>query len=248
MPVEVNNLKIFSLRPRRREHRSDYASAFLFALLKSSLITALQLFLYATPVTLQAAITFSDARTRAPIASMSQTGSETRNDSRNDGGHNTLNQTRLLEPDQQLLLLLDATAKIELNPSIESGLNSGVPLYFNATIEINKARRWWPDATLHKQVRRFSLVYYELTRHYRVSWLDESRSRNFRSLLDALESIGTLRSLPLQLDEALQPGQTYRARVNLALDQNALPLALRPVAFVNSSWRLESEEYRWQIN
>ncbi len=192
------------------------------------------LVLFAIPASLQAAITFSDARTRTPIQSEAEPGELQTGEKAS--GENT----------QQLLL--DATASIELNQSIESGLSSGVPLYFNATIEITKANRWWPDTTLHKQVRRYSLVYYELTRHYRVSWLDESRSRNFRSLLDALESIGTMRGLPLQLDQALQADQIYRARVQLTLDQNALPLALRPVAFVNSGWRLKSEEYQWQIN
>ena len=123
-----------------------------------------------------------------------------------------------------------------------------MPLYFNATIEISKANRWWLDTVLHKQVHRYSLVYYELTRHYRVSWLDESRSRNFRSLLDALDSIGTVRSLPLDIVKPLQKNETYQASLSLSLDQNALPLALRPLAFVNSGWRLESEEYQWQLN
>ena len=155
-------------------------------------------------------------------------------------------EAQLIANGQQLLL--DATASIELNPSIESGLSSGVPLYFNATIEISQANRWWLDTTLHKQVYRYSLVYYELTRHYRVSWLDESRSRNFRSLLDALDSIGTVRRLPLNLVEPLDGNETYQASLRLSLDQNALPLALRPLVFVNSGWRLESEEYQWQLN
>lgn len=195
---------------------------------------------FVVPASLHAAITFSEARTRTPDQTLNQSGTLIQSGTESDS------DSGLSKTTQQLIL--DATASIELNPSIESGLSSGVPLYFNATIEISRSNRWWPDTTLHKQVRRYSLVYYVLTRHYRVSWLDESRSRNFRSLLDALESIGMMRDLPLQLDEALQPGETYRARVNLALDQNALPLALRPVAFVNSAWRLESEEFQWQIN
>lgn len=155
-------------------------------------------------------------------------------------------QARLVEREQQLLL--DASANIELNPSIESGLASGVPLYFNAILEIKQSNPFWLDTTVHKQVYRYSLVYYELTRHYRVSWLDEARSRNFRSLLDALASIGSVRRLPVLATQELSESQTYHATLRLALDQNALPLALRPLAFVNSGWRLKSEEYQWQIN
>jgi len=46
----------------------------------------------------------------------------------------------------------------------------------------------------------------------------------------------------------LTNGQKYLARLQLSLDQKSLPLALQPVAFVSSAWRLQSEEYRWQIN
>ncbi len=155
-------------------------------------------------------------------------------------------QARLVEGEQKLLL--DATASIELNSSIESGLSSGVPLYFNATFEIKKSNPWWLDETIYKQEYRYSLVYYELTRHYRVSWLNESRSRNFRSLLDALASIGTVKRMPVLAAHELSEQYAYQASLRLTLDQNALPLALRPLAFVNSGWRLKSEEYQWQIN
>lgn len=155
-------------------------------------------------------------------------------------------QAKLVQREQQLLL--DASASIELNSSIESGLSSGVPLYFNAILEIKKSKAWWPDSTVYRKVYRYSLVYYELTRHYRVSWLDESRSKNFRSLLDALASIGTVRNMPILDSQELPEGHDYHASLRLALDQNALPLALRPLAFVNSGWRLKSEEYQWQIN
>ena len=155
-------------------------------------------------------------------------------------------QARLVQREEQLLLI--ASANIELNSSIESGLSSGVPLYFNAILKVKKSNAWWPDKTVYKKVYRYSLVYYELTRHYRVSWLDESRSKNFRSLLDALASIGTVRSMPTLAPQDLLEGHKYHASLRLALDQNALPLALRPLAFVNSGWRLKSEEYQWQIN
>lgn len=145
-------------------------------------------------------------------------------------------------------LHLDADGSIELNQSIETGLASGVPLFFNTTFTIEKINPWWFDTVVHSQVFRYSLVYYELTRHYRVSWLHESRSRNFRSLIDALDSIATLRNMPLEISNEVVNDKPYQATLRLALDQNALPLALRPVAFVNSAWRLRTEEYRWQIN
>lgn len=145
-------------------------------------------------------------------------------------------------------ILLDATAVIELNRSIETGLESGVPLFFNATFTIKKKNPWWFDSSVYEKVYRCSLTYYELTRHYRVSWAHETGVRNFRSLLDALDWIGSFRRLSLELDDDLQPDVDYIASIELELDQNALPLPLRPIGFVNSGWRLHSEAYQWQIN
>jgi len=145
-------------------------------------------------------------------------------------------------------VLLDATAVIELNRSIESGLESGVPLFFNATVTLKKKNPWWFDSRVYQKVYRCSLTYYELTRHYRVSWAHESGVKNFRSLLDALDSIGSFNRLALDLDAELEQDVPYVASIELALDQNALPLPLRPIGFVNADWRLKSEEYQWQIN
>ena len=144
--------------------------------------------------------------------------------------------------------VLSANAVIELNQVIENGLYSGVPLFFNATLKITRTARWWLDRTVFSQTARFSLVYYELTRHYRVTGTGQMESRNFRSLLDALDYIGTLRNLPVQLSDTLRDEHSYIASLNLTLDEKSLPLALQPFVFVGSAWRLHSEDYSWPIN
>lgn len=144
--------------------------------------------------------------------------------------------------------VLSANAVIELNPTIERGLASGVPLYFNAKLEISHPNRWWIDTTVYSQSSRYSLVYYELTRHYRVTAIGQAESRNFRSLLDALDYLGELRNVPVHLTDALREDRSYMAILNLTLDQKSLPLALQPFVFVGSAWRLQSEDYSWQID
>ena len=143
---------------------------------------------------------------------------------------------------------LTADAAIELDDAVERGLASGVPIYFNAELEIHQIRKWWFDKRVHKSIIRFSLVYYELTRHYRVTMPGDARANNFRSLLDALEFIGSLRRMPIETDSQLVDGGNYSASIELLLDQNSLPLALRPVAFLSSAWRVESEAFHWLIN
>lgn len=143
---------------------------------------------------------------------------------------------------------LTADAIVQLNPTIEQGLANGVPLHFTVQLDIHQPKRWWFDKRILTSIEHYSLVYYELTRHYRVSSRSRERSRNFRSLLDALDYLGSVRELPVVSPRNLTDGQKYLARLQLSLDQKSLPLALQPVAFVSSAWRLQSEEYRWQIN
>ncbi|MBX2824144.1 MAG: DUF4390 domain-containing protein [Gammaproteobacteria bacterium] len=157
---------------------------------------------------------------------------------------------------QQDGFLLRADSDIELNATIERGLQSGVPLYFNVDVDLFQQRRFWWDRHILEVRRRYSLVYYELTRHYRISALGLDQTRNFRSLLDALDYLGTIRDLPIGSTQEhlldgrlpLQPQLHYRAALNIALDVGALPLALRPQALVSSAWRLRSEEYHWRVD
>jgi len=152
--------------------------------------------------------------------------------------------------------LLRADSAIELNATIERGLRSGVPLYFNIDFGLYQHRRFWWDKRILEIRRRYSLVYYELTRHYRISTVGLEQARNFRSLLDALDYLGTIRDLPLraqpeQTFEGLLPLKSelrYRAELDIELDVDALPLALRPQVLVSSAWRLRSEEYHWRVD
>lgn len=148
--------------------------------------------------------------------------------------------------DQQYFL--DAQASLELNRTIERGVQSGVPIFFNADARVMQVRPFFWDKKIGEFRRRFSLVYYELTRHYRVSAVGEEFTRNFRSLLDALEYIGTIRELPIVRAEELDDNLNYRGEITLALDVSALPLLLTPQTLVSSVWRLRSDEFEWQIN
>ncbi len=153
--------------------------------------------------------------------------------------------------------VISANAIIELNSTIERGLKSGVPLEFVVDVKIIQPSRWWFDKTLVSAQRRYSLTYYELTRHYRVSVIDEDITVNFRSLLTALEYMGDIAGI--QIDDNSNtsdhpPAEHWRSMadaqgaIRVFLDTASLPLPLRPQLLVSDSWRLHSEEYRWAIN
>ncbi len=152
----------------------------------------------------------------------------------------SVEQVRLTEIDTQWRL--NVLLNIELSRVIRRGLDSGVPLQFILNVQIKRPNKFWPDKTLLEIEQRFSLTYYELTRHYRLHAFESKKSRNFRSLLPALEALGQVPAITLKL-----PDQSpLVGRLTMKLDENALPLPLK--SLFSSTWRLASEEFFWPIN
>lgn len=154
-------------------------------------------------------------------------------------------------------LYLDAEALIELPAEIQSGLDSGVPLDFILTLKFYVPRKFWFDRVLVNYEQRFSLTYYELTRHYRVRAIKTGTSKNYRSLSAALHGMGVFRQLPLithrsevfLVDDKIvfnESASSIMAALDFRLDTGRLPLPLQPL--ILSSWRLASEEYTWVVN
>ncbi len=156
-------------------------------------------------------------------------------------------QSALLELDGPVGMLR-ADFEILLPPEIRKGLNSGVPLEFVVELRLLRPRGALPAATLAKFQRRYSLIYYELTRHYRVRALDTDVSRNYRSLSPALDALGELRDVMIPISKELNEDLKLasQASLNIKLNTTALPLPLQPV--FSSTWRLSSKDYKWQIN
>jgi len=162
-----------------------------------------------------------------------------------DDGEITINSASIAF--DGLVASLDIDADIALPREIRAGLNSGVPLEFIVQMRFSKPRGWLPAATLAKFERRYSLIYYELTRHYRVRALDTDISRNFRSLFPALEELGDLRDVMLTLtpEQSRKLEEAQHASVQIKLNSAALPLPLQPV--FTSTWRLSSKDYSWPL-
>ncbi len=197
-----------------------------------------------------------------------------------DDGHVTIDEARLTRVNAGWQL--DARAEIRLSSVMRAGLDSGVPLEFVVDIALREPRDWWFDRTVFLFERRYTLNYYELTRHYRLQSSptemikgepggrelraeagETADNRNFRSLLVALDAMGTLRGIALPAARPTRPGER-RAKgaggksaqgqptgpligeLAIRLDDSALPLPLQPV--FSSTWRLASEEYVWPVN
>lgn len=161
-----------------------------------------------------------------------------------------LNNVSLATYSSQLHLQIDA--RVRLPPTVQAGLDSGVPLTFILRLKLKRPQPVWFDSTVLDVQRRFTLTYYELTRHYRVDAQESGISRNFRSLSSALTGLGEMVSISVDLDlqqrQAVFEAQTGNALYGslvMRLSKSALPLPLQPI--IRSSWTLVSEEYRWPL-
>lgn len=145
------------------------------------------------------------------------------------------------------LLLLDAVADVSLPANMQAGLDNGLPLTFIMNMRLLRPGYLWSKKTVAHVQQRYTLTYYELTRHYRVYSVNSDASRNYRSLSAALNGLGEFNDVVLfknaQQKSLFEPGLI--GSIQLLLDTTALPLPLQPL--LRSSWNLASEEYRWPV-
>jgi len=145
----------------------------------------------------------------------------------------------------------DYRASIDLPSDIRLGLESGVPLQFIVSLRVKKPVKFWRDETLLFAEHRIRLVYYELTRHYRIQIIGTDRGVNKRSLLSALDELGTLEMMDVtksvqNAGTLTDSTQSRIATLSIELDQRALPLPLQPL--FSSDWRLASKEHIWRLS
>lgn len=134
-------------------------------------------------------------------------------------------------------------AHLEWHPdaSVLAALDNGIALDFIVSLRAQGAAflGWRP--TLGSQQRHLQLRYYPLSRQYQ--WRDleagETRSYAARALL-----IAALEDLRLPVLDFNASG-AQRFVLDITLDRNALPGALRLPALLRPAWRLSSGDYAW---
>jgi hypothetical protein len=131
-------------------------------------------------------------------------------------------------------------------PALEA-LENGVPLTLAMRLKVKRYRGWWMDATVYSEKRKFIVRYHPLAKSYQILQETSGVPQNFASrsaLLAAMGEIRGWRALPVT---SLEPGEEYWAFFSVNLDIEALPLPLRPIAYVSPSWYLGSPWFQWPV-
>lgn len=143
--------------------------------------------------------------------------------------------------------VLDAVADIRLTPAVRRALDNGVTLTFAWEVEISRARNWLPDATTAALTQRYAVEYHALSLQYIVTNRNTGERRSFTRRRIALDFIGTLIGLPLVDAPMIDDPAIHTGHVRLKLEQDSLPLPLRPQALFNPAWYLRSDWKTWSF-
>ncbi len=141
---------------------------------------------------------------------------------------------------------LDAQFVVNLSSGALEALENGVPLVFDLQVQVVKTHPWFWDVVDIERNQNRQIQYHALSRSYLVKDLDAGTQGNFRRLKDALQAAGAIKDL-LLADQQLEQGRGYKIRVRGSLDIESLPTPVRLLAYVSSSWDMDSEWYTWPL-
>jgi hypothetical protein len=151
-----------------------------------------------------------------------------------------------LKPDKaENSLSLDADIDYRFSEPAIDALRNGVSLTLVLHLNIQRERDAWWNEDLLDEKQAYRIRYHALSKQYQILDGDDEAPRNFTSLNALLEAMGMVRGLPITQAVVLVPGERYRARLSVRLDIEALPLPLRPVAYLTPAWYLNSVAYSW---
>jgi hypothetical protein len=148
---------------------------------------------------------------------------------------------------EDAVYFLHARINYPLSKQALEALQSGVELNFQLRIEVNRVRRYIPDANVATLLQRYQLRFNALVNRYVVRNLNSGGQQSFASLDAALSFLGRVSDLPI-LDKALlDPDRKYILKLQAELDVRRLPAPIQLLAFWLDDWRLTSAWYTWPL-
>lgn len=146
---------------------------------------------------------------------------------------------------QNGIYVIDADVQYTLNKELLRALNAGVPLTFDIRAAFTHERKYLWDRTVANVVQRMRLEYHALSKQYLVSNLSTQTQQSFPTLDDALRKLGDVHGMAIIEKRYLEPAKSYKAKIHVSLEIEALPPPMRPLAYLSLDWRFRSNWYKW---
>lgn len=142
---------------------------------------------------------------------------------------------------------LDAQLQYHFSETALDALENGVPLTVGIEIQVHRRGAWlWESPPTHLVIKRV-IRYQTLSELYQVTDFGSDARSRFATRDAAISALGNLRGVQLLVAADDKPREAYEVRLRAQLDIDALPLPLRPLAYLRSAWNLDSGWYRWPL-
>jgi hypothetical protein len=148
---------------------------------------------------------------------------------------------------QEQTYLLDVQVDYGFSETALEALDNGVPLTLEMQVQVRRKGAWIWESNLVERRQLYTIRYRSLPELYQVARLPEGPKQSFVTRAAAISALGEIHDLPLLDKSRLDPDESYLVRVQVSLDVEALPLPLRPVAYLKPSWDLSSGWSRWPL-
>lgn len=142
--------------------------------------------------------------------------------------------------------LLSADIDYQLSGKALQALQNGVPLFWDIKLRLQQPREFIWAKNLAEAVIRYRLQYHALLNLYRVKNESTGNVDNVSTLSAALNLMSTLRNFHI-LDHATVTPTNVEVALKVEFDREALPLPLRPMAYLSQQWDLSSEWSLWSL-
>jgi hypothetical protein len=143
--------------------------------------------------------------------------------------------------------LLSADIVYQLSEEAKDALQNGVPLFWDIQVKMLQHRNVLWNKTLADLAIRYRIQYHALLNMYRVRNEDLGEIYNFSTLSAALDLMSAVRDFPVIEKSELVPEKQYLCAVKVNFDREALPLPLRPIAYIDPQWYLSSDWTLWPL-
>ena len=145
------------------------------------------------------------------------------------------------------LILLDAEIIYDLNDTVSEALENGVPLTFETHVQMRRGKAWIWEKDIVDHRLRTVLRYRPLSGLYELRNLQGDEGLACATRHAALRTLGKIVAMPIIERERLDLDKEYLVRVEVKLDIEALPLPMRPLAYLKSDWSINSERWEWRL-
>ncbi len=143
--------------------------------------------------------------------------------------------------------VIDVQIDYDFSDDVLEALANGVPLTTEVHIQVRRDGAWiWEDDIVDFRVRS-QIRYLPVSALYQVTDLDTAERRNYVSRDTAIRELGDLQGLPVVGEDQLEKGEDYELKIKASLDIEALPLPLRPKAYISSDWNLSTGWTVWRL-